>query len=142
MKTLIALIAALLLSACGGAPSGPTASDTSTGTLSVAPIPAPVVPVGPATHVYEMKVTANDADFTFAPAIIGTNGNENNPGPKTVLGIGNSLTLQLTDTQANLQITGVSATNNAFSVDVVVLKDGVPMVSWTIGVGVSEQINE
>lgn len=147
MKTLTILILAALLSACGGAPSSSTAdSSAPTGTGSGGGTGGTGGSGGsgggPATHVYQMQVTANDADFTYAPAIIGTNGNENNPGLETVNGVGNTQTYQLTDTQANFQITGVSATNNAFSVSVVVLKDGVQMVSWTIGVGVSEQINE
>lgn len=139
MKTLIALIAALLLSACGGAPSGPTASDTSTGTVSVAPIPAPVVPVGPATHVYEMDVTCQGTDFQFAPAIFGVGANQLSPGPQSCVS-GQTLVYTLTDTQADVQITGNGdhENNPGFYVSVVILKDGVPVLSWNVGTGVSQ----
>lgn len=131
MKTLI-LLFTLILTACGGA------SGNGSNGSNIIP---QATSDGITTHAYLLTVTANDSDFTFAPALIGTNGNENNPGPRTVTGVGNTLSFNLTDSHANIQITGISSSNNAFSATARVYKDNALMQTWQINVGTSQQVN-
>jgi hypothetical protein len=127
MKYLI-LIASLLVSACGSASGGGAGSGA----------PASNAP-GSDQHVYTMQVTGQDTDFNFSPVLTGTNGNSVSPGVETV-NLGQTKTYTITDSQADIQITGISdvENNNAYYVSVVLLKDGVEILSWNIGVGISE----
>jgi len=141
MKTISMLLLATLLSACGGAPCGSGASDTSTGTGSGGGSGGGSGRggAGPATHVYEMDVTCQGTDFQYAPAIFGVGANQLSPGPQSCVS-GQTLTYTLTDTQADLQITGNGdhENNPGFYVSVVILKDGVQVLSWNVGTGVSQ----
>lgn len=140
MKTLLLLTIAALLSACGGAPgsSASPVADSPTGSNPVGGGSGGSGGAAPTTHNCEMDVTGNDPDFTFAPAIIGTNANENNPGPQAI-NFGQTRTYTLVDTSCDFQITGVSASNGAFTVSVVVKVDGTQVAQWQIAVGISEE---
>lgn len=126
MKTLLAL-SFLFLSACGSSGGGSSGAGGSSTPVSNSNL-----------HTYEMQVTGQDTDFNFAPVILGTNSNQVSPGPQTVV-LGQTLSYTITDSQADFQMTGISdvENNGAFYVSVVVLKDGVPVVSFNVGVGIS-----
>lgn len=133
MKTITLIFVAGLLSACGAASGGGSGGPASA---------IGVNPVGgggaPANLNCEMDVTGNDNDFNFAPAIIGTGANEVNPGPQLV-NFGQTKVYSLVDTSCDFQITGIGASNGAFTVSVVVKVDGIQVAQWQVGVGVSEE---
>ena len=134
MKYLVVLFA-ILLAACdggGGSSSGGGGGpDASLGHQDL---------MSSGLHTYKMVISTPDPDFHFAPVILGSGTNQNSPGPQWVY-LGSPVSYEITDTQADFQISGIGDVegNNAFYVDVVLYKDGVAFESWQIAVGVYEE---